>query len=694
VKKFKQKSGGFVIMRHRLKRWWHLPALWPICFAVLFDIDIYSLNLDRKFDLFGLLDLFESNGFQIINPAMFEVIMGMLQNGLKTIVTSKLADESSQADSPSRRPSPSNRERLSMSNMTPPDPFGAIVASHHVETLHVAVRFLADLHTRSQHYRDFTIGSPYVQDLLAVLFPVVVGSDNVSADVELNARESTLTFDGNEVVIRPLSTATPILRTSENENVVPEQRRRGTHLRRGSSFVMVPSISTKHQPSSSRLHPHEARSSPIAKTPELNDGHAVVQSLLEIVIAVFSDQVLTRKDFAGLGLFLKTPPGFHEHQTYFESWILRNTLSQLNNAILLDQKVLWEPKILSNLARLFSHVGEALYEGWFMGGADTTLDFSGSVLEYLQRSDIAQIKSVRLCSQAITVIRATMFRTVLLSLSQVQDSDSLPFLAKLGYWQTVLLSGEETHSEYLQLICYLLYASLVSAQEPVRMSAANLWRIILVQKPDEAAAILKQATTSEQRRLASGFEKLIELDNETFLYWVDSHRDELDNLFFTTVAGSWDKFVAEENSRTEETGKQRIGKRREKLKQWARDEAINEDIIRRHEVTFDHWTANIYSSEQLKHQRTSQDQQDNTVFVLARFDQMKREVELPIGFLPSSTPPKWRLDQTEGRNRMRLRITPALEEVQEAYQPKRKSSTVPTLKVETDVPRMTSAANH
>jgi beige protein homolog 1 len=691
VKKFKQKSGGFVIMRHRLKRWWHLPALWPICFAVLFDIDIYSLNLDRTFDLFGLLDLFESNDFQIVNPAMFEVIMGMLQSGLKTIITSKVADESSKPDPPSRRSSPSHRERLSMSNMTPPDPFVAIVASHHVETLHVAVRFLADLHTRSQHYRDFTISSPFVQDLLAVLFPVVVGSDNVSADVELNARESTLTFDGNEVVIRPLSTATPILRTSENENVVPEQRRRGTHLRRGSSFVMVPSVSTKHQPSSSRLHPHEPRSSPIAKTPELNDGHAVVQSLLEMVIAVFSDQVLTRKDFAGLGLFLKTPPGFHEHQTYFESWILRNTLSQLNNAILLNQKVLWEPKVLSNLARLFLHVGEALYEGWFMGGADTTLDFSGSVLEYLQRSDIAQIKSVRLCSQAITVIRATMFRTVLLSLSQVQDFDSLPFLAKLGYWQTVLLSGEETHSEYLQLICYLLYASLVSPQEPVRMSAANLWRIILVQKPTEAAAILKQATTSEHRRLASGFEKLIELDNETFLYWVDSHRDELDNLFFSTVAGSWDKFVAEENSRTEETGKQRIAKRREKLKQWARDEASNEDIIRRHEVTFDHWTANIYSSEQLKHQRTSQDQQDNTVFVLARFDQMKREVELPIGFLPSPAPPKWRLDQTEGRNRMRLRITPALEEVQETYQPKRKSSNVPTLRVETDVPQITSA---
>jgi beige protein homolog 1 len=691
LKKFKQKSSGFVIMRHRLKRWWHLPSLWPICFSVLFGTDIGLLDLERTFDLFGLLDLFGFNGFKVSNPEMVEVIIGMLQSGLKTIVTSKPADESSTSAPPAGRSSPLNRQRLSMSNMTPLDPYVAVVADHHVETLHVAVRFLSDLHTRSQHYRDFTLSSPYVQDLLAVLFPVVVGSDSVSADVELNARESTLTFDGTDVVIRPLSTAPPVLRTLEGEVASKGPKNRGPNLRRGSSFVMVPSIPNKHQPSSSRLRSHDALSSPIAKTPQLNDSNAVVQSLLEIVIAVFTDQILSRKDFAGLGLFLKTPAGFLEHQTYFESWILRNTLSQLNNTILLDQKVLREPKVLSNLARLFSHVGEALYEGWFVGGADPTLDFSGSVLEYLQRSDVAQIKAVRLCSQAVAVIRTSMFRTVLLSLSQVQDSESLPFLAKLGYWQTVLLSGEETHAEYLQLICYLLYASLISPQESVRMSAVNLWRIILVQRPAEASAILNQATTSEQLRLASGFGKLVELDNETFLYWVDTHRDELDVLFFSTLATSWEKFVAEENTKTEETAKQRVAKRREKLKQWARDEASDEDVIRRHEVTFDHWTSNIHASEQLKHQRTIQDQQDSTTFILAKFEQMKREVELPIGFRPMRKTPKWRLDQTEGRNRMRLRITPEWEEVREVYQPKRKSTHIPTLKVETSIPQITSA---
>ncbi len=425
--------------------------------------------------------------------------------------------------------------------------------------------------------------------------------------------------------------------------------------------------------------------------PQLNDGHAIVQSLLEIVISVFTDQILVRKDFSGLGLFLRTPPGFLEHQSYFESWILRNTLSQLSNAILLNQKVLWEPKVITNLARLFSHVGEASYEGWFIGGADPALDFAGSILEYLQRPDIASIKNVRLCSQAISVIRAVVFRTVILSLSQVEGPEVLPFLQKLTYWQTVLLASEEAQSQYLPLICYLLYASLISAEHNVRMAAANLWRIILVQKPEEASAMFNQATSTEHHRLAASFEKLLELDNETFLYWVDDHRHDLDSFFFEVLSKSWDQFTAEENKKTDEGARQRIVKRQEKLKQWRREETDKEDLIRRHEVTFDHWTSNIYASELQKHQRVMQDHQDNVLFTMSSFERMQRDAKGPLGFLAEGRKGKWRLDQTEGRNRMRLRLKPESDASLEEFQPRRKGSEAPLLRVDTRVSRVSTA---
>src|SRR6202044_3085269 len=78
VKKFKDKSGGFSILAHRLRRWWHLPALWPTCFALLFGLDVATLDLDRDFDLFSFVDLFSGRKeLSIVYPDVLEVITAM-----------------------------------------------------------------------------------------------------------------------------------------------------------------------------------------------------------------------------------------------------------------------------------------------------------------------------------------------------------------------------------------------------------------------------------------------------------------------------------------------------------------------------------------------------------------------------------------------------------------------------------------
>ena len=363
----------------------------------------------------------------------------------------------------------------------------------------------------------------------------------------------------------------------------------------------------------------------------------------------------------------------------------------MSNQIALDQKILTEPKVLINLARFATHCEEALLEGWFIGGANPVLDLSGSILEYLQRPDIAKLKPVRLCAQTIAIIRAIVFRTVLLSLSSIQGSDSATFLEKLMYWQTVLLSSEETQSTHLQLICYLLYASLVSTTNNVREAAANSWRIILVQKPDEAAAIFGQTDDSDEKSLAGGFSKLVELDNETFISWVDEHRTKLDSLFFDTLSKQWTAFVTSENKKTEQSGRMRIARRREKVKQWAREEADRDDLIRRHELAFENWTSNIYSSEYLKHQRLLQDQQDDLLFTETSFNRMQRDTSRPCGLYAVDKPRKWRLDQTEGRNRMRLRLHEDFTYTEELQQPRRKGSEMPRLRLDTKNTIMSTA---
>jgi hypothetical protein len=117
TKKFSDKTGGFTIMRHRLKRWWHIPALWPICFAILFGFDVGSMDLERPFDHFGFLDLFTSKGeAKVVFPAILPVITGMLQSGLKSVVLGK-TERGRSGDL--LRPSSSRSHRDSMSSSNP-----------------------------------------------------------------------------------------------------------------------------------------------------------------------------------------------------------------------------------------------------------------------------------------------------------------------------------------------------------------------------------------------------------------------------------------------------------------------------------------------------------------------------------------------------------------------------------------------
>ena len=86
VDKFSEKTGGFVIMQHRLRRWWNIPVLWSLCFAILFGRDVASLDLQRSFDLYGLLDDFPPEKAKVVYPGVLPVMTAMLQNAMKSLV--------------------------------------------------------------------------------------------------------------------------------------------------------------------------------------------------------------------------------------------------------------------------------------------------------------------------------------------------------------------------------------------------------------------------------------------------------------------------------------------------------------------------------------------------------------------------------------------------------------------------------
>jgi beige protein homolog 1 len=549
--------------------------------------------------------------------------------------------------------------------------------TNNAEVISTVTRFLADMHLKWSNFRDFTVQSNFVQELLFVVYPIVVTADSVSAETELNSRGSTLTFEGQDV---PIGSATnhpkriPIVRT----NTVPApsslSTQRAAPFRRPSSFILITSDQSDRVPRPAKFHSALLPSStePIS----LRVGSSIVTTLLKVVNGIFLDQILYRKEFPGFGIFLKVPPGFQEHQAYFESYVLADTMKELSNTFRMQEQALIEGRVINNIARYVNFMAEAIFEGWFLDGTDILLDFIGQRVEFLQRKDERSRKTVRLCRPAILSMKKTFMRIALLRLSELEEStsetDTVKFLRDMQYWQNVILTEEDDGIFYLRLFFFQLYFRIVSPIPAIRTAAIEFWRILMVQKPDESANILRSAAPQGQKYLADGFLRLSESDNEVFLVWLDSHRGELNGLFFGGLNKHWDDFVADENKKTEDTSNTRLARRRDRLKQWVDEERIAENHWRKHEGSTNHWRNNVFSAERLRFQRAMQDQQDSLAFMALTFEKYERILKAPCNLFEEEAPTKWRLDETEGVSRTRLRVVRDRDTADIQYQPKRK----------------------
>lgn len=98
--KFVEKTGGITLMQYRLKRWWNIPAVWSVCFAIFFSVDLAKIDFGRSFDLFNLLELFASgDDVTVVYPEMLPVLTSMLQSGLVSVTR-----DQSDPDSPMASP--------------------------------------------------------------------------------------------------------------------------------------------------------------------------------------------------------------------------------------------------------------------------------------------------------------------------------------------------------------------------------------------------------------------------------------------------------------------------------------------------------------------------------------------------------------------------------------------------------------
>ncbi|KAF2482757.1 hypothetical protein BDY17DRAFT_251913 [Neohortaea acidophila] len=640
---FVEKNGGFITLKARLKGFWRSTTIWLSCLAILFGVALPADHPAEDFTLFSLVNVFVvDDSLHVEHAEILPVIMAMLEAGLRDVVKQNAADED-------------------------------------FAILKTVTQFLSELYSRSANFREFAVSSRYIQEILFVLYPVLVGSDRLSAETELQSEKDELSFKGEAVKMRGHSNSVgerpPSVRSLDmngnGRTPSPSAPIRIQVPRKMSAFVLInPIRETPAAPLRPAVVP--TRAEPVA----MNPGNSIVESLLEVVVSIFLDLICNKEKFNGIGLFQKVPPGFREHQAYFQSYVMVHTLTQLWNHLQLNQSLLLETRVLTNLTRFCQHMSEAVFEGWFIDGAQPFLDFSGKLLEYLQQSEVAMVKNVRLCSQNINSIRIAFLRVCLSRLSELDESinetEATTFLNKMSYWQTILFSSDNQETLFIRLICFLLYMKLVSDAQTVRLAAASLWRTVLMQKPTESATLLTYVAGSEHRHLSTGFMNMCSTDDDEFLPWVDENRQALDTVFMDALKKPWADFVADENRRTEESARSRLEKRKDKLRQWQMEESQADEFMHRYEISTNHWRSNVHSQERLKLQRALQDHQESVNHLLTVFSTLEQQVTQPCGIQPDKTNGKWQLDETEAVNRMRMRTIRDTSEHQ-AFQPKQKA---------------------
>ncbi|KAF2154703.1 beach-domain-containing protein [Myriangium duriaei CBS 260.36] len=645
------KNAGLLIVKERIQSHWRQPALWWACLATLFGVDIAKIDCSSSLTVEQLQSIFPPPRVVICYADTLQWLVGLVEASVKHSTESV-------------------KETLEVS---PP-------AQHDLGA--VTVGFLLNLHQQNQGFVELVSSSHCLRDLLRILYPLIADATIVDSLQELNSLESSPTAKPKDVVLRPHASSfsggrRTIIRSGSSVTLPERSTTRKLRTpQRPSSFVLVDADNSAEVQLSAHFNTFMASAKENTVTNPVISSAADL--LLDMVVGMLIDHVCLRKDFSGFGLFLKVPPGDQVHQAYFESYVLLRTMSTLWTHLIKHDALLRSPRTLTNLARYSLHMAEAVFEGWFIDGAQPLVDFTGKVLDYVQQPEIAAIKDVRLCSQAVSTVRTVFLRIVLLRLSELDESksdvDSLKFLNQLTYWQTILFAPENQETPFIRLICYVLYTKLVSNSPPVRLAAAGLFRMLLVQKPTEAATILVHNADSNQKHLSTGFMKLATHDDEELLQWIDERRVALDKFFLDSLSKFWEDFVDAENQKTEESAKNRIAKRREKLRKWQVEESSHYEFLQQAQQATGHWRVNSHAQDRMKLHRTLQDQQENINHLYSAMGRQHELMRQPCGLQPDQTQPKWQLDQTESRDRMRMRIIRDRQRDTQMYQPKRKLS--------------------
>jgi hypothetical protein len=171
-------------------------------------------------------------------------------------------------------------------------------------------------------------------------------------------------------------------------------------------------------------------------------------------------------------------------------------------------------------------------------------------------------------------------------------------------------------------------------------------------------------------------------DFESFYRWLDSRKFELNILFSEHICKAWENTIMQEHKYSRETFKNYVTKRINKLKKIQKREYYEQEIILDYTTKTLAWSQSIQEVEMSRFTKALQDSDGHQNFIQSEWTRLSEDLirERAIWGPEKSDDLKWRLDYTEGPNRMRKRLQYISNNDYSSYMPKQTTlTTSPTL---------------
>ena len=642
--KFQETSNNLKLLGMRIRKWWSIGAIWKCCVAVLFGLDPLELSSQGHFDLTKIQNVVSRKANSgLYCTAIFPVMTGMLEAASSTTAHAYQL--------PHAQHTGADETSLGLKD-TDSETAGSI------DLITKVLRLFKDAQRSVPAFRDFCAQSEFTRQMLRCIFAGVRGSANTlspgdgSFVKDLHNLDSTTRED--------LAGLTPGMRAQEQ--LVRTEASQKPRRRRQSSFVFVP---TKESIQAlTRESPHREEMPPAEKDLlKMFEENEILVLNVTVLGQVLARQIIDRRDFTGLGLFHKAPPCSFDLRASVNAYVLRETMQILQQMLETASSRFNEPKVLMNVVKFSMQALEAYMEGWLVYGAMNLIQFNVAFLQFWQQPEVQAIKEVRLCSPSLQTMRSSLAHTTLFYIVRATDSFAglrrLSDIASLPGWANAMKGPRDDQEAGLGPLFCVILRLLPQADLHETEHAKMLLTSLTEDRSEDVLSVFDGTSMMEYVELLYDLVSALHGSNEAFRDWLAEHQSEIEKISVLARNSILMPFIAREEDTATDSVNARSAKRKERLEQWHLEDLKFSHTWMEHQTTARNWTDNIARSESYKYTRSLQDQ--NESFEYLRFNMEKLLEPLGrLGFIEASDDKeKWQLDECEGRDRMRLRLSPA-----------------------------------